>query len=247
MDRVRVVEDRSTETAQLSPTSREGTQVFSDAAQAAKESILPLEGALAYALSRSLFPFPFQLLVEGVHDFLYLRMMSDLFARTGRKGLDPRWTIAPMGGSTNIPLFVTMAGTEPRREQVFLLDSRSDLPGTLTREKNLHTYDEFTEGEEAGIEDLFDEDFYLTLVNAVYADGLNRPLSRKNLSGHGRGIAAQVSDIIQSVLRDSDAQFDRLQPAEYFTAHNAELQDSLSQETQLRFAKLFETLNSILL
>jgi predicted ATPase len=246
LDRVRIVEDRSTEAEQMSPVSREGTQVFSDAAQASKESILPLEGALGYALSQDLLPFPFRLLVQGVHDLLYLRTMSGLLVETGRKGLDPRWTIAPLGGSTNIPLFVTLAETEPLRDQVYLLDSRLDIQGTSKREKNIHTYDEFAETEEAGIEDLFDEDFYLNLVNAVYADKLHRPLSKKQLSGHGRGIVAQVSEAIQSVPRDSDTKFDRLKPAEYFTAHSGELQGSLSQETQQRFAKLFEALNSIL-
>jgi len=247
LDRVRIAEDRSTGKEQLSPASREGTQVFSNAAQATKESVLPLEGAVAYALSRNMFPFPFRLLVEGIHDLLYLRMMSGLLVETGRKGLDPRWTIIPLGGSKNIALFVTLADTEPRREQVFLLDSQSDIPSIPVIEKNLHTYDEFAETTWAGIEDLFDEDFYLTLVNAVYADALPRPLSRKQLSGQGLGIAAKVSDTLQSVARDSDTRFDRLKPAGYFAAHGTELQGSLSQETYLRFEKLFEALNPILL
>jgi predicted ATPase len=246
MERVRIVEDRSMETAQLSPTSREGTQVFTDAAQAAKESILPLEGALAYALSQDLFPHPYLLLVEGARDLLFLHTMSALFSKNGRKGLDPRWTITPMGGSTNFALFVNLAGDRTPEKQACLLDRRVDIPGRLLKEKKIFTYEEFADSGAAGIEDLFDEDFYLELVNMAYKDALSRPLSRKHLSGHGQGIAGKVSEIMQSMFRDTDAQFNPLAPAEYFATHSDELQGTLSAETQQRFEKLFETLNSIL-
>ena len=247
LDRVRIVEDRSTETDQLSPASREGTRVFADPAQAAKESILPLEGALAYTISQNLCPSPYQLAVEGIHDLLYLRTMSALMSETGAKGLDPRWAIVPLGGGVNIPLFATLAGSETLGETAFLLAGSPKLPASLAREKRLLTYGQFTEYEEAGIEDLFDPDLYLKLVNAIYADALSRPLSRKNLRGHSRGIAAEVADLMQPVPREGEIRFDRLQAAEYFCTHISELRDSLSEDTRQRFAKLFETLNAILL
>ena len=93
---------------------------------------------------------------------------------------------------------------------------------------------------------MLDPDLYLILINAVYAEVLNRPLSRKNLNGQGRGIAAQVSDLMQPILREGGIRFDRLQAAEYFSSHISELRDSLSEDTRRRFAKLFETLNAIL-
>jgi len=244
MDRVRIVEDRSTETKQFAPAPREGTQVSTDASQAAKESILPLEGALAYSLSQNLCPLPYRLIVEGVHDLLFLRTMSGIVTDSARKGLDPRWTIAPLGGSKNIPLFATLAGTEKTEKQVCLVDSAPSIPSNLMSEYKLYTYDVYTDTEDAGIEDLLDEDFYIQLINAAYADTLTRPLSRKQLSRHGGAIARQVSDIIQSFFRDSDIRYDRLKPAQYFAAHSAEVRGSLSQETLQRFAKLFETLNS---
>jgi len=127
------------------------------------------------------------------------------------------------------------------------LESRLDIPNTVMKEYKLYTYAEFTDSEEAGIEDLFEEDFYLNLVNAVYAEALNRPLSRKHLGGHHRRIAAKVADYIQSALPDKEMNFDRMKPAEYFTVHSAELRDSLSSETLLRFEGLFKALNSALI
>jgi hypothetical protein len=244
MDRVRIVEDRSVETKQFSPDLREGTQVLTDASQAVKESILPLEGALAHSLSQSLCPLPYRLFVEGVHDLLFLRTMSGIIIDSGGRGLDPRWTIAPLGGSTNIPLLATLAGSENTEKQVCLVDSAPNIPNDLMSEYNLYTYDAYTDTDDAGIEDLLDEDFYIELINAAYTDALTRPISRKQLSRHGGAIATQVSDIIQSCFRDSEIRYDRLKPAQYFAAFSAEVRGSLSQETLQRFAKLFEMVNS---
>ncbi|MBN2552808.1 MAG: AAA family ATPase [Spirochaetales bacterium] len=246
MERVRIVEDRSTEAEQLSATSREGTQVFTDPSQTAKESILALEGALAYSLSQNLFPHPCRLLVEGAHDLLYLRTVSALLVRSGGKGLDPRWTIIPMGGSMNAALFATLAGDHASQKQAYLLGRRTDLAGRLPNQNRVFAYETFAADGAAGIEDLFEEDFYLELVNRSYADALSRPLSRKHLGGPGLGIARKVSAVIQSAFQDGSVRFDRLAPAAHFAAHGEELQGALSPESRQRFERLFAALNAIL-
>jgi hypothetical protein len=237
MDRVRIVEDRSTNAQQLSLTSREGTQVVTDASQATKESILPLEGALAHSLVQDPHPYPACLFVEGAHDLLFLKAMSRLLTESGKAGLGPRWTIAPIGGSVNIRLAAALSGTGSEGKKAYLLENTADIPTTLSGQINVHTYSEFADIDPAGIEDLFDGDFYLTLVNAAYESVLNRHLNRKQLSGPGSKIAERVADLVPT-------EFDRLAPAEYLISHDGELRQALEQETLLRFEKMFEALNS---
>ncbi len=223
LDRVRVVEDTSTETEEFSPASRDGTQVFSDATQARKESILPLEGALGYALSHDLFPNPKVLVVEGVPDLLYLHTMSQLLSESSRSGLDPRWTISPLGGSKNLGVLLALMGDNRDKKIACLLDQATDTESPLLRNKHIYSYTDFSENADAGIEDLFDPDFYVSLVNGAYSQALDRPLSRKHLAGRGRKIVEQIEEHWGSIIREGGIVFDRAKPGQYFAEHVSEL------------------------
>jgi len=246
LDSVRVVEDTSTETEEFSLTSREGTQVFADATQTRKESILPLEGALGYALSHDLFPSPNVLGVKGIPDLIYLHTMSQLLSESGRSGLDPRWTVSPLGGSQNLGVFLALMGDNQDKRIVCLLDQDTDRGSQLLRNKHIYSYADFSESAEAGVEDLFDPDFYVSLVNGAYSAALDRPLSKKHLAGRSRKIVEQIEEHWESNLREGGILFDRARPGQYFAEHVSELKGEISNDTVLRFEKVFRVLNAVL-
>ena len=243
LERVRVVEDRTTSIRDFSPDSRDGTEVFSDIGRASEESILPLKDAMTASLSRNLLSSPFLLLVEEFQDLLYLQILSGLLTANGKQGLDPRWTVTPMGGAKNLALFVPLMKSESRNDLAVL---RSGPPEGQTSgaASGIYTYAAFTDGESAGIEDMFDADTYLHLVNSAYADVLNRPLTRKQLRGSERRIVDRVSDALDPILEDSGSRFNPIKPAQYLSRHTIEMRERIRPETLQRFARLFAGLNS---
>src|SRR5690606_38358761 len=76
-----------------------------------RATILPVEAALGYTVAQHLFlgrgP---HLAVEGSSDFVYLIRMSAHLTSLGHTGLDPRISIIPVGGVTNMPAFVALFG-----------------------------------------------------------------------------------------------------------------------------------------
>lgn len=75
-ERVRIVRDRSVEEERPLPKDQEGTKVFSDPLQADPGSLFPLQGALAYDITQTLFIGPNSLIIEGVSDLIYLQTIS---------------------------------------------------------------------------------------------------------------------------------------------------------------------------
>ena len=90
LDRVRMVEDHGRDT---------GSTVSSDVLGTDPDTLFPLQGALGYDLAQHLFVAPHNLVVEGTSDFTYLTVMSRYLIDKGRKGLNEKWSLIPVGGA----------------------------------------------------------------------------------------------------------------------------------------------------
>jgi putative AbiEii toxin of type IV toxin-antitoxin system/AAA ATPase-like protein len=160
IDRVRTVEDRDST----------GTVVSSEVLTSSQDTVFPLQAALGYELSQTLFVGPDNLLVEGPSDLLYLTIFSDHLRSLGREGLDDRWVIVPTGGLQNVPAFISLFGTQLDIAVVVdgagkglqRVENMVDR-GLLERHKLLPVSD-ITGTKEADIEDLFETGFYLRLL-----------------------------------------------------------------------------------
>ena len=82
-----------------------GSKVREDVLSRDPDTLLPLQGALGYELTQSLFVGKHSLLVEGVSDIVYLQALSHALKARGRTHLDERWTICPTGGIGNVRAF----------------------------------------------------------------------------------------------------------------------------------------------
>ena len=107
------------------------------------------------------------------------------------------------------------------------------------------TFADFTWGKEADIEDMFDVDFYLRLVNEDYRLQETMPLHALSLAPGGRIVKRLESHFAQHPLPFNQA-FRRERPARHLADNIALLSPAISPATFARFETLFEQINRIL-
>jgi hypothetical protein len=86
----------------------ESTKVRDDTLATDRDTLFPLQGALGYEITQTLFVGKHTLLIEGPGDILYLEAWSSALIRRGKPGLDRRWTLCPAGGIDKIQPFVAL-------------------------------------------------------------------------------------------------------------------------------------------
>jgi hypothetical protein len=227
-DLVRAVED----------VEGEGTRVREGAGAAGRDTLLPLTGALATSLLEGLGAGPHTLLVGGVSDLVYLEVMSGYLRDGGRPGLDPAWRVLPTGGLGGLPVLATLLGAP--LEAAVLLEVGAGHPSVRTLAdqgvvlaERLLALTELTGQSEAGLEDLFDDAFYLHLLAATGVEGLDP----EELAGEG--------SIVRRVERATGAALDRYRPARYLLTQQQRLLPVIGREPLHRFARLFATLDEL--
>jgi predicted ATP-dependent endonuclease of OLD family len=249
---VRIVRDRSMEEDEPLPADERGTKVFTDILEADPDSLFPLQGALGYDIAQTLFIGANSLIVEGVSDLLYLTSVSGVLAPKKRESLLDAWTITPVGGSDKVPTFVSLMGSQKKLKLATLIDFQKKDQQTienlykkrLLAKKNVRTFADFTGTGEADIEDMFERQFYLDLVNAEYASELPKPITLADLGKHPRILVN-----IQEQLKASPLEFgsfNHYRPARYFAENIATLESKLDKATLDRFEAAFNALNELL-
>lgn len=252
-ERVRIVQDLGIDATEALPKEEDGTKVLANVFDATDDSLFPLQGALGYEIQQTLFIGPNSLIVEGVADMLYLRAVSAQLERDDRVGLSEEWVITPVGGSGKVPTFVALLGSQKGINVATLLDIQNsdkqiieDLyKKKLLNKKQVSTYADFTGGSEADVEDMFDRDFYLQLVNAEFAGQLKAKISLSKLNAN----EPRTLRAIEAWLADNpmkSGSFGHYRPARYLTEKLAALWPKVSDETKDRFESAFKHLNGLL-
>ncbi|HTT79093.1 MAG TPA: AAA family ATPase, partial [Stellaceae bacterium] len=137
-----------------------GTKVREDVLTRDPDTLFPLQGALGYEISQSLFIGKNTLLVEGPGDILYLQALSDALRRRGQQGLDARWTMCPAGGIDKIRPFVALFAGNALHVAVLSDQATGDKKkveemrrSEVLRAGHFYTMADFLERKEADIED----------------------------------------------------------------------------------------------
>ncbi|MGF6642442.1 AAA family ATPase [Paraburkholderia sp. GAS82] len=234
----------------------EGTKVRDDVLLVSKDTLFPLQGALGYDLTQSLFVGKNTLLVEGPSDILYLQALSSALTQRKRTGLDPRWTLCPGGGIDKIASFASLFGANRLNLAVLCdvaLGEKAKIEKLrkhqLLEADQVFTIADFTDQEESDVEDLFPHEKYAELLNETYG------LKDKNKLTAERLAAANTKT--QRVVKQAEAAF-RVMPAEvdefdhfapsgwlirhpeFLDAEDADIATALD-----RSEKLFKTLNAL--
>ena len=158
------------------PLQPKGTKITEDVMSTDKDTLFPLQGALGYSITQSLFVGENSLLVEGSSDILYLQVFSNELERRGRKGLNPRWTMCPAGGIDNILPFVSLFAGSHLNVAVLSDQGQGDKRkierirrSEILAAERMHTIAELVEQDQADIEDVMHPELFCRIINRAYA------------------------------------------------------------------------------
>ena len=246
---VRTVEDVFTSEGRLL-----GTKVGDRVLSSDSDTIFPLRAALGYDITQSLFVGENSLLVEGPSDLLYLKWASRQLVKRRRVGLDPRWTVTPVGGITKVGSFVSLFAGNKLHVAV-LTDFHSGdkrkvrelKESEILEASHVFSAERFTDQSEADVEDILGRDFYVEIVNRCYHLEGQKRLADIRDETSPRLVLDEVKDHFRLVATDCP-EFDHVPPAVYLTECESDFNDFPGVDAALaRFGRLFQNLNSLLL
>jgi len=225
-----------------------GTKVSDNVLSVDRETLFPLQGALGYEITQTLFIGKKSLLVEGPSDLLYLKAYSAEVKQQGRTGLSQAWTITPVGGVDKVSAFMSLLYgnklnvavlTDFAKGQKKKIDDLKKLK--LLSEAQILTANTYTGTGEADIEDLISRDGYIALVKQAY----NLPVLKVASPGTER-VVKDVEDAFR-LLPPSTPEFDHFFPSSFLIEKPAVLKSLPSYKEALdRFERLFKDLNTLL-
>lgn len=254
-----MLEPRKLERSKLVEYEEEtGTMVSEDILSTDDETTFPLQASLGFDLIDTLLIGPDCLLVEGKSDMIYLQMMSDILGQDDREFLSPRWTVVPVDGADNAPTFVSLFGSSDINISVLLDDEgpvsqrMDDLEsrGFISRNK-IRVITDYLSQTHADTEDLFEENFYLELVNTAYlyeirgTQGISHPLELSDFQSQEPRIAKKVENFFED-NNVNDGVFAHTKPAIAFQQNKNEFIEDVSDDTKDKFEEVFQDINSLL-
>lgn len=258
MDRladVRIVEDVIIQYPDKRPEVK-GTKVRSDVLEVSEDTLFPLQGALGYEVTQSLFIGANTLLVEGPSDILYLKVLSQALTKRGRVGLDPKWTLCPSGGIDKLAPFVRLF--LGNRINIAVLSDIAN--GDKTKIENLkkanilkaghfNTCADFTAQSEADVEDLFETDVFTMMLNGTYnPPSANIVTTTSLLAADPTPRIVKKAEALFRLMPASVAKFDHF-AASRWLLENPSVLDANTPEINAtfdRFEKVFKTYNALL-
>lgn len=258
MDRladVRIVEDVVIERSGKRPEVK-GTKVRSDVLEVNDDTLFPLQGALGYEVSQSLFIGTNTWLVEGPSDILYLQVLSQALIKRGREGRAPKWTLCPSGGIDKIAPFVRLFGGN--RINVAVLSDIANGDKTkieslkraeILKAGHFYTCADFTGKGEADVEDLFEPDLYVEMLNATYRPPAPNAVTTADLmSASPSSRIVKKAEALFKLMPTSVTEFDHFGTARWLLENPSVLDaDSPSVNATLdRFEAVFKAFNSLL-
>ena len=234
-----------------------GTKVRSDVLSRDPDTLFPLQGALGYEISQSLFVGKHTLLVEGPGDILYIQALSDALKRRGRVGLDQRWTLCPAGGIDKIRPFMSLFSGNGLQVAVLSDEANGDKRkledmkrSAVLRAGHLYTMADFLSRPEADIEDMFEPEVFASILNGAYSlDDTNKATKGKLAAANAQTTRlVKQADALFAVMPATVAEFDHYTPASWLI-RNPKALDGKGQHvtaTLDRAQKVFEVYNSLL-
>jgi predicted ATP-dependent endonuclease of OLD family len=251
LERVRTVEDVfvvQKDNDPPIPESELGTKVGDQVLSTDRDTVFPLQAALGYEITQTLFVGENTLLVEGPSEILYLQWFSK---RLGAEGLDRRWTICPCGGIDKIPAFLSLFGGN-RLHVAVLTDFASgqkkkveDLRrSSLLGSGHVLTCDTFAGQAEADIEDVVGRASYVELVNRTY-ELKDRPLPAKAPKDVPARVVKEVEQHF-ALLPPEAPNFDHFDPASYLIQQKSDTKLPGIDAAEKAFKALFAAINALL-
>ena len=256
LSKVRIVEDLVDSSG--SRAKPIGTKVRDNVLSTDPDTLFPLQGALGYEITQSLFIGKNTLLVEGPGDILYIQALSEALIRKKRVGLSSNWTICPAGGIDKIEPFVALFAGNDALNVAALSDQATGDKKKVDRLKNseilkagnFHTMADFLNRAEADIEDIFEPEIFASLLNSCYGlKGGNKLTKSKlaNTTPKTDRLLKQAESAFKLMPPDIP-EFDHFSPASWLIRNPGFLEKDTSplSETLDRAEIIFDQFNKLL-
>ena len=227
--------------------SDKGTQVTKDPSGDPR-TLFPIQAALGYNLSQTLFVGSANLVVEGVTDFWILSSINDHFAEAGKGSLIEKMVLTPAGGAGKVSYMTSLLASQELDVIVLLDDDKAgrDQREELIKSKVLRdtsivfTAAAFTASPpESDIEDIIDPAIYTDLVNKTYA---------KELKGKTLNLNPKIPRIVKRYEEAFEAlgmEFFKTRPArEFMVQMGKDPSKVLSANSIEQFERLIQEINS---
>ena len=234
-----------------------GTKVNADVLEVNEDTLFPLQAALGYEITQSLFIGANTLLVEGASDIIYLQVLSQALRKRGREGLSEKWTICPVGGIDKIAPFVRLFGgnklnvavlSDMAKGEVGKIDKlrRSDI----MKAGQFFTVADFVAQSEADVEDLFDLELFVSMLNGAYAPPASHLVTADSLAKADQATPRSVkkAEALFKLMPAEVPEFDHFGPARWLMRNPDALDgDSAAVKATLdSFEKVVQTYNKLL-
>jgi len=253
---VRIVEDRITSPKPGQWVS-EGTKVRDDTMVTDRDTLFPLQGALGYDLTQTLFVGKHTLLVEGPGDILFLEAWSSALRQAGKKGLDRRWTICPAGGIDKIQPFVALFAGQKLDIAALTDYAKGDKKKLESLRQNkvmegerLLTFASVLGVDEADSEDVFSPALYAKLLNQAFGlSGKDEVTAQKLIDADPNTTRlVKKAEAYFRVLPPKAPEFDHYTPAEWLFKHPDLLTGNSAEvvETMTRAEAVIKALSGLL-
>ncbi|MGJ4963779.1 ATP-dependent nuclease [Bradyrhizobium sp. HKCCYLRH2060] len=210
-------------------------------------TLFPLQAALGYQLSQTLFVGHSNLIVEGVTDFWILSSVNAHCSAAGVPALPEELTITPAGGAGKVSYMAALLASEELNVLVLLDDDRSgrETQKDIVKNKLLRETAVLfvTEGfdpkpSEADIEDLIEPAVYEKLVADTY---------KTELKGKKLALNAKIPRIVkryEEAFAAIGLEFFKTRPArEFMSLVGSEPAKVLTPDSIKRFQAIFKTLS----
>lgn len=234
-----------------------GTKVRGDVLSRDPDTLFPLQGALGYEISQSLFVGKHTLLVEGPGDILYIQALSEALRRRERVGLDARWTTCPAGGMDKIGPFVALFSGNALHVAVLSDQAAGDRKkveamkrSAVLKAGHFYTMADFLERAEADIEDLFEPDVFVGILNDCYSlqDPHKLTVEKLKAAEPATERLLKQAEAAFKVMPESIPMFDHFTPASWLIRNPKALdrKSAAIGRTLDRAEKVFAVYNQLL-
>lgn len=234
-----------------------GTKVSEEVLTTDADTLFPLQGALGYEITQSLFIGKHTLLVEGVSDILYIQGLSGALKSRNRVGLDTRWTMCPSGGIGNVKAFVSLFGGNKLDVTVLADNTKPDAKkieelrrSQVLKAGRVLTVSDFTGKPESDIEDLFEPAVYVSIVNSAYTLDAVHALTTQTLEAADTGTVRLVkkTEAAFRVMPETIPTYDHFTPSAWLVRNPQALDGNTAEinATLDRAEAMFKAVNAVL-
>jgi hypothetical protein len=229
-----------------------GTKVGDQVLSHDPDTLVPLQAALGYEISRMVSAKKKVLLVEKLSDMLYLKWFSRWLTERNQTALDSAWTIVPCGEFNKICALTSLARSVSPHVAILLggsLRKNNDVSRLmypqLLKNCRVFTIDMYLDIHDGSIEDLIGRQAYFNLVNMCYKLPRKFRLRATQEAFSEGSLIKEVEEAFKA-HPSRMPEFDLLTPAEYLTENGRRIMRKLGDLNGAfsRFEALFKDVNS---